>query len=187
MLAVAGCDGGDPSPTTVPTQAGPSASTAVTTPPPTTAPTTPAPSPTPTPPPLPAAARADTPTGAESFARHWLATLDYATASGDTAPLRSLGRCASCVALADAIDALYSSGGRAEGGKVTVTDSSVVQFAPGKAALVRLEYDQAAGREIPATGSPKTTPAATGLAFVFTLDREGSSWSLIKLQTLKAR
>lgn len=185
-LAVAGCDGGDPSPTSVPTQGAPSASTEVTSPPPTTTPTTPAASPSPTPPPLPAAARQDTPTGAESFARHWLTTLDYATTSGDTASLRSLGRCASCVALADAIETLYSSGGKAEGGKLTVTDSSVAQYVAGKAALIRVEYDQAAGREIPANGSPKTTPAERGLAFVFTLDREGSSWTLIKLQTLKA-
>ena len=36
---------------------------------------------------LPAAARADTPAGAQAFARFWLTTLDYAYKTGDTKPL----------------------------------------------------------------------------------------------------
>jgi uncharacterized protein DUF6318 len=182
-VVVAGCGGGgDPTPTEVPTGA---TSPPVTSSPPSNPPSTAATTPTPTPPALPASAREDSPTGAESFARYWMAVLDYATTTGDTESLRALGKCGSCEALAKSIDSLYSAGGRAEGGHLNVVRSSVGRHVPGSAALVRIDYDQAAGREIPASGSPKTTPAQSGLAFAIALGREGSRWTVVKVQNVE--
>jgi hypothetical protein len=56
------------------------------------------PSPAATPPTLPAAAEGTSPRAAKAFVRHWVATMNYATATGDTAPLLELSSesCASC-------------------------------------------------------------------------------------------
>ena len=174
------CDGGDPTPTTLPTPP----SSAVTTPSGTGSPSASA-TPTPAAPTLPAAARADTPAGAESFARFWLTTLDYASSTGDTQPFKKLGSCMSCAALAQAIDKLYASGGRAEGGRILITASSTIQHVRGRAALVRVGYDQEAGTEIRPDGSERTTPAGENLAFVFTLSRLASNWTVAKVQPVK--
>jgi hypothetical protein len=141
--------------------------------------------PTPAAPTLPTSARPDTPTAAQSFARYWLAVLDYATITGDTGRLLALGRCASCEALARSIDSLYSSGGRAEGGHITIVESSVVRHVVGSAALVRVSYDQAAGREVPGHGTAKTSPARRNLALAFTLGRRGDGWSAVKIQRIE--
>jgi hypothetical protein len=167
VFAVAGCSAGD-----APSAALPSGSA-----PPQSSP--------PTKPPLPATATQDTPAGAQSFARYWLSVLDYATTTGDTRRLLALGACVSCIALAKSIDALYASGGRAEGGRIMVIDSSVVRYVPGRAALVRVDYDQMTGREIPGSGVPKSIPAQKGLGFAFALSRRGGSWTVAKLQTVE--
>jgi hypothetical protein len=113
-----------------------------------------------------------------------MAMLDYATVTGDADRLLALGHCGSCEALAKSIDSLYSSGGRADGGHLTVVDSSVARHVPRSAALVRVDYDQAAGREIPASGAPVTVPAKRGLAFALALGRQGSGWIVVKVQTV---
>ena len=182
VLAVAGCSGGDaPPPSALPSDSAPPQSSSPPSNPPSTAATTP----TPTAPPLPATATQDTPAGAASFARYWLSVLDYATTSGDTDSLLALGRCTSCIALAKSVEVLYASGGRAEGGRITVVDSSVARHVPGKAALVRVHYDQARSREIPPKGPPKTTPAQKGLGFAFALARREGGWTVAKLQTVE--
>ena len=100
VIAVgAACAGDEPPPSPLPTTAPPTAA------PPTTTASATTPGATPTPPALPAAARQDSPAGAEAFARHWLAALDYAyttrrhaSPSGRSAPARS------CRAQAGGID-----------------------------------------------------------------------------------
>lgn len=180
MLAVAGCDGGDPSPTTVPTQAPPSTTVAPSTPPP----TTPAPTPTPTPPPLPAIATQDTPAGAQAFARHWLATLDYAYKTGDTKPFLALGGCPSCLAIATGIDKFYGEGGKFEGGDFTASDVQTTRHVKSSAALVDLVYSRTAGRAVPASGSVRVTPAEKNTEFILTLERQGQRWELSSVKTV---
>jgi len=181
VFAVAGCSAGEAPSAALPSGSAPPQSSS----PPSNPPSTAATAPPPTAPPLPAAATQDTPAGAQSFARYWLSVLDYATTTGDTRRLLALGACVSCIAVAKSIDALYASGGRAEGGRITVVDSSVVRHVPGRAALVRVDYDQMRGREIRGSGVPKSIPAQKGLGFAFALSRRGGSWTVAKLQTVE--
>lgn len=183
-LAVAGCDGGDPSPTSVPTQGPPSASTEVTGPPPTATPTTPAASPTPTPPPLPAAARADTPTGAESFAGHYIQVLDYASHSGDVQQLDSLGDCGTCRAQSKGITDFFANGGKVQGGEIIVRTSKAVRFVT-TAALVNVGYDQSAGTTTDSTGEVTKTQRLSNETFALTLSWASGRWSVQKFQVVE--
>jgi len=183
LLALgAACEGGDPSPTTLP----PSPSSTVTAEP--TA-ASPAPTPTPTPPAptLPAAARADTPAGAEAFARFYLAAQDYANRSGHTRLLRSLGSCKGCEAVAAGIEKFYREGGRVEGGEIEVTRSAIVRYVPSKAVLISVEYDQAAGSLIDADGRTQITPAKPRNRLLMTLARRSDSWILMNIQGVTER
>jgi hypothetical protein len=184
VLAVAGCGGDDPSPTSVPTQVQPSAPTAVTTAPPTTAPTTPTTSPTPTPPPLSAAARQDTPTGAESFARHWLATLDYAYKTGDTKPFRAAGGCNGCVSLANSIDKVYAGGGEVTGGALTAIETRVDRHVAGSAAAVELYYSRTQRIVLDGKGGRFVDPAAKRLGFLLVLERLDQQWQVERFPVL---
>ena len=50
---------------------------------------------------------------------------------------------------------------------------------------MRVNYDQASGREIPGHGPPKTIPAQKGLGFAFALERREAGWTVAKLQTVE--
>lgn len=180
LLLVLGtsCDGGEPTPTTLPTQPSAASSTPGTGSP--TSSPTPTVSPTPAAPTLPAAARADTPAGAESFARFWLQTLDYATRTGDTQLLRKLADCPGCNSIADGIDQLSQQGGRATGGAVTVTTAKIVRHVAGKAALVDVTYDRAA-RTVEKAGKSQAVPAEKGVRLLITLRRDGD-WLITNAQ-----
>lgn len=67
---------------------------------------------------LPAAAMKRTDRGAKAFARYWVALVNYAAATGDTARLRLLSdtRCAGCRGLLRGIETPYGRGGHVEGG-----------------------------------------------------------------------
>lgn len=181
VLAVSGCGGDDPSPTSVPTQVPPSLTATPSSAPPTT---TPAPTPTPTPPPLPAAARQDTPTGAESFARHWLVTLDYAYKTGDTQPFRALGRCSGCVSLANSIDKLYADGGSVTGGMLSATETRVDRHAVGSAAAVELFYSRTQRIVVDGAGKRFVDPASQRLGFLLVLERSGPRWQVERFPVL---
>lgn len=102
LLVLAGCGGSpEPRPLSDPTPS-PSATA----------------SPTPTPPAMPAAARKKTQAGAIAFARGFIATLNFAGATGDTKALRRLyiDVCSRCEAIADGIEETYLAGGYFEGG-----------------------------------------------------------------------
>ena len=170
----ASCDGGDPSPTSLPTISPPS----ITTPPTTSPAPTPNPSPTPTPPTLPASARADSPAGAESFARFWLTTLDYAYKTGDTKPFRALGTCAGCTSLANSIDKLFRNGGTVTGGTLKVVVTRVDRHVRSKAAAVELFYSRTKRLVEDGEGREFVDPAASRLGFLVVLERKSRGWQV---------
>jgi hypothetical protein len=176
----ASCDGGDPSPTTLP----PSPPSTVATPTPTAPTPTATPSPAPTAPTLPAAARQDSPAGAEAFARHYVEVLDYASRSGQIQPLEDLGACGTCKARSRGIKEFFDAGGRVEGGELTIVRSEVIRFVK-SAALVNVTYNQAAGRTVAGNGEETTLPASTAEIFTFTLARARESWTVQKLQVVQ--
>ena len=103
-LLAAGC-GEAPEPKPLPSSS-PSGSTA-------------SPSPTgPSAPVMPGAVKQKTKKGAEALVLHFLDALNYAGASGDTAPLREtyVAFCTRCEGLADGIDKVYEADGYIRGG-----------------------------------------------------------------------
>jgi Family of unknown function (DUF6318) len=184
-VAVAACGGGDPAPTEVPSVglSSPPVSSSPPSIPPTTAATTPSP-PSPTPPALPAQARQDSPTGAESFARYYIAAQDYANRTGDTKLLRSLGNCTGCTSVAEGIERFYRNGGSVEGGQLRVTEADVTRHVAGQAALVTLTYSQAAGVLVNGDGTRQPSPAKVVNQVVMTLARRAGSWTLTNIQGL---
>jgi hypothetical protein len=74
------------------------------------------PSASPTPPSMPAEANGNTGRAAKSFVRHYIETLNYATATGDTIPLAALddGSCRSCSAVIGRVRNVYEAGGSIE-------------------------------------------------------------------------
>lgn len=111
VLGVTACSGSDPEPRVAPSPSPSSSTTA-----------SPSSSPGPTPPTLPATAIRRTDRGAEAFVHYFLDVLNFAQRSGDTAELRriSSAACAGCRGYVDAIQSTYSSGGRVEGGRISV-------------------------------------------------------------------
>lgn len=96
-------------------------------------------SPAPTPPAMPAAAEGTSPAAAKAFVRHWVATINHAALTGDTAQLRGMGspNCESCEAIAVNIDSIYGSGGRIEEENWTVQSLRVLK-ATGRSATLTL-------------------------------------------------
>lgn len=72
---------------------------------------------------LPAAATEETPEGAAAFAEWWFETLNYATATGDTDPLRAsyATTCETCENLTTRAEDAYSTGGDIVGGAIYPT------------------------------------------------------------------
>lgn len=180
LSAAVGCGGGDPSPTTVPTVTSSSVSPS---PSPSSSPSA-TPTPTASPPTLPALARQDSPAGAQSFARFWLTTLDYAYKTGDTSPFLALGECKSCQSIATGIQQFYAADGHFEGGTFTAQSSQTARHVKSSAALVDLVYSRQTGRAIPGNGTPKTVPAEKDTELLLTLSRSTTGWRLTVLKTV---
>jgi len=180
VFAVAGCSAGEAPSAALPSGSAPPQSSS----PPSNPPSTAATAPPPTAPPLPAAATQDTPAGAQSFARYYIAAQDYANRTGDTDLLRSLGSCKGCTATIDGIERFYEEGGSVVGGQLRVTHANVTRHIPGHAALVALAYSQAAGMLINGDGTRQQSPARAENRVVMTLGRRDSGWILTNIQGL---
>ncbi len=128
---------------------------------------------------LPAAATEQTPEGAAAFATWWFDTLNYATATGDTAALTAATQaatCAACIDFVEDIDDVYSGEGRYVGSSISaavelpqVVDDRVATFP------VRLEVSD--GALISASGDSRPLPAEQ-LVLVAATVWVGSSWQM---------
>jgi hypothetical protein len=152
-------------------------------PPPTS--TSAAPTPTAPAPTLPTTARADSPAGAEAFARYWLTALDYAYQTGNSQPLRNAGTCQGCTALADSIDRVYSRGGYIEGGRITILETKARRYTPGRPVEVEAYYAQANGTTVYGDGRSTPTPGSARLGFLFALGRTNDRWSVDSIKTIR--
>jgi hypothetical protein len=65
---------------------------------------------------MPSSAQGADRAAAEEFVGHWVQTLNYATASGDTEGLKMLATrdCISCANFANTLDQIYGAGGHVE-------------------------------------------------------------------------
>jgi hypothetical protein len=90
---------------------------------------TPSASATPAPPVMPKAAKAKTRAGAIAFARHYVQFINHAQATGDTRPLESVeaAGCASCAQSRRAIEQVYASGARVQGGDWSINGTTAIR------------------------------------------------------------
>ena len=81
-------------------------------------------SPSDSPPPMPRAAKDDTDSGAIAFTKHYVAVLNYAAVTGDTAELKRLSspQCEGCQEYIDLYEKVYSNGGYYKDGEWTLSD-----------------------------------------------------------------
>jgi uncharacterized protein DUF6318 len=81
---------------------------------------------------MPAEAKGTSAASAKAFVRFYVATVNYATSTGDSKRLRELddGKCVSCAGIAKRIDDVYSAGGRIESTGWTVSSMTVVSGPP---------------------------------------------------------
>jgi Family of unknown function (DUF6318) len=178
LLLAGACSGSDPGPAPLPSASFTGATSPVA--PSATASSTPTAAPT-----LPDLARQDSSAGAEAFATFWLTALDYAYRTGNTAPLRSAGKCRGCLALADSIDRVFKRGGRIEGGSVEPLYTKALRYAKSRAALVRVDYRQAAGRTVSENGKATSQRPIVRARLLFTLERRSASWNTTAIQPLR--
>jgi hypothetical protein len=76
--------------------------------------------------------------------RFWFELLNHAYATGETEPLARYSHpdCETCASVIDQIDNRYESGGRIEGGEVTVVSAQATALDENQISLVTTAYDQ---------------------------------------------
>lgn len=129
--------------------------------------------PTPTVPPMPEAATVADAAGAEAFVSHWIDLLNYAYATGDIEPVRSISEagCESCAQTFSVIRGRASEDKRLEAGLIDLI--SVRSPPPEDAGVVSVSvrFEQEAGVEISADGVKRevegTEPSNAGFVLAY--------------------
>lgn len=83
---------------------------------------------------LPSQAEGASRDAAQAFVGYWVETLNYATESGDTARLKTLGtkECAACNGFAATLDEIYGKGGHVESGGWALKSAVPIAGQPAK-------------------------------------------------------
>ena len=162
-------------PTTLPARSeAPSSSAAVTSP-------SPEPEAAATAPVLPAEAREQTAAGAIAFVRHYFAVVDYAYATGDTAPLAAVSDpyCLPCAAIKNMIDTTFADGDSYNRSVFQLTDLSVPDGEPLGAIEVHVRYSASGAIRLDPKGKEisKLEPAISELLRVVLVPVE-SGWQM---------
>lgn len=159
-LVLSGCGADNPAPPPLPTASQSASPTAA------------------TPPVMPDSARGTTRAAAKEFVRYYFTALSYATSSGDTKLLRTLGSpgCKSCSAVASRIESIYDAGGRVEGeGYVFVGAKTQPSPTDGTAAvngtLVNLPQRMWSASDTAPSESPRSTDLVS-----FLLSHKDGEW-----------
>jgi hypothetical protein len=128
------------------------------------------------PPALPPEATTPDAAGAAAFVRHWFDLVNYAYATGDTAPAQALSDpdCETCINLIKTIEDQYRDGGRIEGGQLSVLSADAPTPQAGEVALVTTRVAQAALRGISSAGdvvvAEPADPGVTNAVFIRPVD-----------------
>lgn len=169
-LLVGACsDSGSPGPG--PTASGPAPVSATSTAPvPTTA--------APTPPALPPEAATADAAGAAAFVRHWFDLVNYAYATGDTAPLRAVSEptCEACATMIGFVDDQYLDGGTFVGGQVTVHAIEAPAPDDSGVLLALAVYSQSELIALRADGQEVVFRTVSNKSIGFVLARNGLEW-----------
>lgn len=142
--------------------------------------------PTATPPTMPPAAQSGlTVTSAEAFARFYVAAMDYAAATGNTALLHKWAEknCQNCRAIAEGYETTYRSGGSFTGQLGTrIVDTEEARLARKNTAIVA--FKALSGRVIwrkSATATPTVLPGDPTI-LDFTLVAAKNHWTVFELE-----
>jgi len=183
LAVVVGCSSEDPPaslPSSAPpstTEAAPTSSTAPTTP--TTATATGAPT-------VPAAAQQQTPDGAAAFVQHWFDTLEHSWAVMESAPIRALGECLTCIEFAETIDGVAERGNVLDGGDAIIKSLQPNAVSEGMASAVVL-FSAEQQREVTASGSVVNVvgEAVTDLQYVFDIGWTPTGWRVTSIRVIR--
>lgn len=184
LSALAACSGGDPVPSarTVPA----ASSTAITT---SMSATTTQATATPTVDPviakIPAAARPETESGAQSFARHFFDSLNHSAVRAEPQILDGLfsSDCKTCVAMHDSITELKREGRHHAGPTVKIVSVSTSSFVDEKR-VVLVQVDQRAVDVLDGKGKKVDRTLADRGTFAVTLGFSTGHWVVSRLQTV---
>ena len=135
---------------------------------------------------VPSAAAASDSAGASAFARHFIATLQAALASGDSRALASLSApsCGGCTNLMEAIAAAASAGHRVRRAELVVAFSEAPQVRDGET-IVDLRYQRRAGDVVNASGDiVQAIPAEGAIDTQLRVTHTGSGWLVLGFRRL---
>jgi hypothetical protein len=132
---------------------------------------------------LPAEAEGTSPEAAEAFVRHYVELVNYAMATGDTAPLaeQSHETCNTCTAIQNRVNEVYTAGGQLDGDGWTVRTVTHVPSGNIEALLVAVGIDIAPQSAYETDDAPpsKSPPGRGNLDFHLT--HSPSGWKVARL------
>lgn len=149
---------------------------------------TPTPSPTPVVKPEPPAAMSEPTTdGAIAAATYFLQLTDYAFASGETAPLRSLSAddCKHCAFVVGQVDAMADGKYTSEAAPLLVSYSTSNEIRPDEWFSVRLRVNQEFTRISDATGAVVDESGSLDADFVFAISWLGDRWRVEQVDVIE--
>jgi hypothetical protein len=119
------------------------------------------------------------PSGAQEFAKYWFETLNYATQTGDIAPLRGASEpsCAACLDAVASVRNSYSDGGFLQGGTYTVRTARTEEFGLEDRPVLSISFDRSSRSGLAPDGQVRdSVPAASFVSCQLTLAWTGSGW-----------
>jgi Family of unknown function (DUF6318) len=138
----------------------------------------------PQPPPLPEAATAPGKAGAKAFVAYYIRLLNYASHTGDGAPLLEYGpNCRVCKSQANFASKLYRKGGWYRGGAWRPDNHTWLVLPSGKGYFVAVNVDTAAGRQLPGRDAETSRFAADRLRLNFLVMPSAKAWQVSRLVT----
>jgi len=143
---------------------------------------TPTPSPTAAAPTLPAEAKGTSEAAAKAFVRHYFEVINHAAASGDANALEELSepKCASCSAIRENIDEIYSAGGEIRSEGWTLLGIRVIQADRGSAVAsldVKLEPETV----VRSSGGESAQNQGSRQPMTIFLSADSGSWRVTRL------
>ncbi|MDF1703383.1 MAG: DUF6318 family protein [Aeromicrobium sp.] len=138
------------------------------------------PEPSATPPPLPEAATQETAEGAASFVDHYLDVMNYASLTGDTAPLKALSEkdCGGCQDYVEHYENRATAGGTVRGGEFSAGEISVAPY--GTDLSLQTELTIAAGSVTETAESVEEEFAASSEVVTLIARFGNGSWRVVQ-------
>jgi hypothetical protein len=132
---------------------------------------------------MPEAAKGTSAASAKAFVRYYVDAINYASGTGDTAPIKnsSASDCVSCRDVAVAIDRIYASGSHLDGGGWAVRTLAPIPGQQARRPIIQAAIQVRPQRKISNTGHIERRQGGRKL-FIFTLVRGSDGWSVASLE-----